>query len=107
MAASTTVKAFRAGHTLVACAAVTTLVFVGLAFSDQWLEAGMCPTLLGVMVATWTVVTVTLRQRLVPNAMLGRVASAFRLPGYPASPSPSLALRPLGRRSTTLASKAR
>lgn len=81
MAASTTVKAFHAGHTLVACAAVTTLVFVGLAFSDQWLEAGMCLTLLGVMVATWTVVTVTLRQRLVPNAMLGRVASAFRVSG--------------------------
>ena len=41
----------------------------------------MCLTLLGVMVATWTVVTVTLRQRLVPNAMLGRVASAFRVSG--------------------------
>ena len=81
MTAGRTVKAFRAGRTLVVCASTTTLVFVGLAFSTQLLEAGLCMVLLGVVVATWTVVTVTLRQRLVPNNMLGRVASAFRVSG--------------------------
>ena len=78
MTAGRTVRAFRAGRTLVVCAGTTTLVFVGLAFSSQVLEAALCMVLLGVVVATWTVVTVTLRQRLVPNSMLGRVASAFR-----------------------------
>ncbi len=81
MTAGRTVRAFRAGRTLVVCAGTTTLVFVGLAFSSQVLEAALCMILLGVVVATWTVVTVTLRQRLVPNSMLGRVASAFRVSG--------------------------
>ena len=61
----------RAGRTLVLCASTTTLVFLGLAFSTQLLGAGLCMVLLGVIVATWTVVTVTLHQRLVPNNMLG------------------------------------
>ena len=81
MTAGSTVRAFRAGRTLVVCAGTTTLVFVGLAFSSQLLEAALCMVLLGVVVATWTVVTVTLRQRLVPNGILGRVASAFRVSG--------------------------
>ena len=81
MSAGRTVRAFRVGRTLVVCAGTTTLVFVGLAFSSRLLEAALCMVLLGVVVATWTVVTVTVRQRLVPNNMLGRVASAFRVSG--------------------------
>ena len=81
MIAGKVVRSVRAGRTLVGCAGTTTLVFFGLAFSSRLLEAALCLVLLGVVVATWTVVTVTLRQRLVPNSMLGRVASAFRVSG--------------------------
>jgi MFS family permease len=41
--------------------------------------AGAIMALFGVHAAIWSVVTVTLRQRLVPNELLGRVSSAYAL----------------------------
>lgn len=36
----------------------------------------------GFVVTMWNIVTVTLRQRIVPNDMLGRVNSAYRMIGW-------------------------
>ena len=46
--------------------------------TDGWLVAG-ANALAGFGVAVWNVVTVSLRQRLTPDALLGRVNSAYRL----------------------------
>jgi MFS family permease len=50
-----------------------------LALTHSPVVAGVIMSAFGVHAAIWSVVTVTLRQRLVPDALLGRVSSAYAL----------------------------
>ncbi|MDX6206168.1 MAG: hypothetical protein QOF39_2225 [Frankiales bacterium] len=58
---------------------VETSTHLVLALTRSPLVAGAIMALFGVHAAIWSVVTVTLRQRLVPNELLGRVSSAYAL----------------------------
>lgn len=58
---------------------IETATHLVLALTRSPLVAGVIMTLFGVHAAIWGVVTVTLRQRLVPNELLGRASSAYAL----------------------------
>ncbi len=58
---------------------VETATHLVLALTHSPLVAGLIMTAFGVHAAIWSVVTVTLRQRLVPDELLGRVSSAYAL----------------------------
>jgi hypothetical protein len=45
----------------------------------------------GFVATMWNIVTVTLRQRIVPNDMLGRVNSAYRMIGWGLMPAGAVA----------------
>lgn len=76
---------------LVVALAVNAVAFVFLGLSaDVWTLAGLL-ALSGLVTAIWTVVTVTLRQELVPLGLLGRVNSVYRLVGWGLIPLGALA----------------
>ncbi len=64
----------------VAIAATTEVVVVGLVFG-----------VFGLVVVLWNVITVSLRQAIIPDALLGRVNSVYRFLGWGAMPLGSLA----------------
>jgi len=64
----------------VAIAATTEVVVVGLVFG-----------VFGLVVVLWNVITVSLRQAVIPDALLGRVNSVYRFLGWGAMPLGSLA----------------
>lgn len=76
---------------LIAALAINAVAFVLLGFSPT---AGALAGLLavsGLVTAIWSVVTVTLRQEIVPRALLGRVNSVYRLLGWGLIPVGALA----------------
>jgi MFS family permease len=58
---------------------IETLTHLVLALTRSPLVAGSIMALFGVHAAIWSVVTVTLRQRLVPDELLGRASSGYAL----------------------------
>lgn len=58
--------------------------------TDPWL-VGAAFLVGGVTIALWNVITVSLRQRIVPDALLGRVTSGYRLVAWGARPVGALA----------------
>ncbi|WP_285101979.1 MFS transporter [Promicromonospora sp. MEB111] len=76
---------------LIVALAVNAVVFVLLGLSpDAWILAALL-ALSGLATAVWSVLTVTLRQELVPLALLGRVNSVYRLLGWGLIPLGALA----------------
>ncbi|MFI8528314.1 MFS transporter [Promicromonospora sukumoe] len=76
---------------LVVALAVNAAAFVLLGLApDVWTLAGLL-ALSGLATAIWNVVTVTLRQELVPHSLLGRVNSVYRLVGWGLIPLGALA----------------
>ena len=63
---------------LAGCALVSTGVFCGLAATTDAVAAALLLGCLGAAVAVWNITSVTIRQRIVPNHLLGRVSSAYR-----------------------------
>jgi MFS family permease len=58
------------------------VVFAGLGLAPDAVVAGACFALNGYFVTMWNVVTVSLRQRIVPGELLGRVNSVYRMIGW-------------------------
>jgi MFS family permease len=69
----------------------TAVVFAGLGLAPDFLVAGACFALNGYFVTMWNVVTVSLRQQIVPGELLGRVNSAYRMIGWGLMPVGALA----------------
>jgi MFS family permease len=71
---------------LVACLVVegVTAIVTGLA-STAWV-VGAVSVVSGVFVVSWNVITVSLRQRVIPDHLLGRVNSVYRFVGWGAIP---------------------
>lgn len=85
------VRAFGRIPVLVVALAVNAVAFVLLGFSpDVWTLAAFL-ALSGLATAVWSVVTVALRQEMVPHALLGRVNSVYRLLGWGLLPLGALA----------------
>lgn len=64
--------------TLLSAALVSGVAYVIMAAAHTWLLAGAAFVLVGFAVAAGSVVAVSMRQQLTPNAVMGRVGSAWR-----------------------------
>jgi MFS family permease len=71
---------------LVACLVVDGVVTIAIGFcSSAWLVAALS-VLSGVFIVTWNVITVSLRQRIIPDHLFGRVNSVYRFIGWGSIP---------------------
>jgi MFS family permease len=62
--------------------AALSAVYVGIGLAPNALVMAALEVCNGFVVTMWNIVTVTLRQQIVPNDMLGRVNSAYRMAGW-------------------------
>jgi len=70
---------------------VVTVAMAGLAVTRSPLVAGALLAVNGIAVLVWNVVTVSLRQAIIPDHLLGRVGSAYLFVGLGAQPVGALA----------------
>jgi len=70
--------------------ALVTLATAGLAATGSPLVAGALLVVNGIAVLVWNVVTVSLRQAIIPDRLLGRVGSAYLFIGLGAQPAGAL-----------------
>jgi MFS family permease len=75
---------------LIAMGAVS-VAYVGIGLAPGALVLAALEVANGFAVTMWNIVTVTLRQRVVPNEMLGRVNSAYRMIGWGLRPAGAVA----------------
>jgi MFS family permease len=75
---------------LIISGAMEAAVFVGIGLAPSAAVAAVLLAVRGFDVAMWNVVTVSLRQRIVPSALLGRVNSAYRMLGWGLMPAGAL-----------------
>jgi MFS family permease len=66
-------------------------IFVGLGLAPDFAVAAAAMTCTGFFVTMWNIVTVSLRQTIVPAELLGRVNSAYRMIGWGPLPLGALA----------------
>jgi MFS family permease len=71
--------------------AATALVFVGIGLAPDAVVAGLLMAGNGFFTAMWNIVTVSLRQQIVPGELLGRVNSVYRMLGWGLMPAGALA----------------
>jgi predicted MFS family arabinose efflux permease len=76
---------------LITGGAIDAAVFVGIGLAPIPAVAAVMLATQGFSVAVWNVVTVSLRQRIVPSALLGRVNSVYRMLGWGLMPIGALA----------------
>ena len=76
---------------LIMAMAGTALMFVGIGLAPDAVVAGLLMAGNGFFATMWNVVTVSLRQRIVPGDLLGRVNSVYRLLGWGLMPAGALA----------------
>ena len=76
---------------LITGAAINAAVFVGIGLAPDPAVAAVMLAGQGFAVAMWNVVTVSLRQQVVPAGLLGRVNSAYRMLGWGLMPVGALA----------------
>ncbi len=67
---------------LVIAMGAVSVIYVGIGLAPNAPVLAALEVCNGFMVTMWNIVTVTLRQRIVPNDMLGRVNSAYRMIGW-------------------------
>ncbi|WBQ04189.1 MFS transporter [Kribbella sp. CA-293567] len=65
---------------------VSGLMIIVFGFATNLVVVAIAVIVLGLAGTWWNVVTITLRQRLVPPALLGRVTSVYRMVGFCAAP---------------------
>ena len=67
---------------LLAALAANVILFVGIGLSPDAVVLGGLLALNGFVTVLWNIVTVSLRQEIVPTELLGRVNSVYRLLGW-------------------------
>jgi MFS family permease len=75
------VESIGTGRTTFCVIVLGVISFVGLALTSEPVIAGFMLALLAFQGISWNVATISLRQRLIPDRLLGRVGSAFRMIG--------------------------
>jgi len=75
---------------IIACGA-NAVIYVGIGLAPSAWSAGILLAANGFAVTMWNVVTITMRQRVVPDDMLGRVNSAYKMLGWGLIPLGALA----------------
>ncbi|MET8337481.1 MFS transporter [Streptosporangium canum] len=83
----------RAGalRALLTALATNVVVFVGIGLSPNAIVLGALLAVNGFVITLWTVVTVSLRQQVVPSEMLGRVNGVYKMLGWGLIPLGALA----------------
>jgi MFS family permease len=76
---------------LIAGGAINAAVFVGIGLAPDPAVAAVMLAGQGFSVSMWNVVTISLRQRIVPAPLLGRVNSVYRMLGWGLMPAGALA----------------
>jgi MFS family permease len=76
---------------LIVSGAMEAVLFVGIGLAPSAAVAAVLLAVRGFDVTMWNVVTVSLRQRIVPSALLGRVNSVYRMIGWGLMPIGALA----------------
>lgn len=76
--------------TLLTALTVNVLAFVGVGLSPNAIALGAFLAVNGFATTLWNIVTVSLRQEIVPSALLGRVTSVYKLLGWGLIPLGSL-----------------
>ncbi len=76
---------------LFACVFVTAVGFAVPAFTTNVFIIGGSFAMTGLVIVVWNVITVSLRQRIVPDHLLGRLNSAYRLLAWGTQPIGALA----------------
>jgi MFS family permease len=76
---------------LIMASAANAAIYVGIGLAPSAFVAGALLACNGFTVTMWNVVTVSLRQRIVPDELLGRVNSAYRMIGWGLIPLGALA----------------
>ena len=87
----------RPGRVLPPAVGVLAAALIAVAAVPHALVIGSAFALMGLSGGTWNVVTVALRQRSIPNELLGRVNSVYRLVAYGTMPLGALAGGALAR----------
>ncbi|MFI6798222.1 MFS transporter [Streptosporangium canum] len=77
--------------TLLTALAVNVVIFVGIGLSPNAIVLGALLAVNGFVITLWNIVTVSLRQQIVPSKMLGRVNSVYRMLGWGLIPLGALA----------------
>ena len=85
------VRRFSSAHTLIAAAIVSGVGYLLMASARSWVLAGPAFALVGLAVGTGSVVAISLRQRLTPDDLMGRVGGAWRGIVWGAAPVGALA----------------
>jgi MFS family permease len=67
---------------LIMAMAAFAVVYAGIGLSPDFAVAAAMMTFEGFFVTMWNIVTVTMRQRIVPPELLGRVNSVYRMLGW-------------------------
>jgi MFS family permease len=76
---------------LLAVLAANVFIFVAIGFSPNAVVLGVLLGLNGFVTTMWSIVTLSMRQRVVPSDLLGRVNSAYRMLGWGLMPLGALA----------------
>ncbi|MDT7802994.1 MAG: hypothetical protein QOI78_6427, partial [Actinomycetota bacterium] len=76
---------------IVTALTVNVVAFAGVGLSPDLVVLGGCLAVNGFATTLWNIVTVGLRQQLVPSGLLGRVSSVYRLLGWGLIPLGTLA----------------
>jgi MFS family permease len=76
---------------LLTALAVNVVIFVGIGLSPNAIVLGALLAVNGFVITLWNIVTVSLRQQIVPPAMLGRVNSVYKMLGWGLIPLGALA----------------
>lgn len=77
--------------TLLTALATNVVVFVGIGLSPNAIVLGALLAVNGFVITLWTIVTVSLRQQVVPSEMLGRVNGVYKMLGWGLIPLGALA----------------
>jgi MFS family permease len=85
MAASRLSKA-GAGTTLIAMVTLGALSSLGIGLTSSAIVVGLMSAIFGFTSVVWNVITVSLRQAIIPDRLLGRVNSVYRLLGWGSMP---------------------
>lgn len=76
---------------LLTALATNVVVFVGIGLSPNAIVLGALLAVNGFVITLWNIVTVSLRQQIVPSEMLGRVNSVYKMLGWGLIPLGALA----------------
>ncbi|MFD1938471.1 MFS transporter [Nonomuraea mangrovi] len=85
------VRRFGAQAALLAALAANAVVFAGIGLSPNAIMLGLLLAAGGFVTTLWNIVTVTLRQQIVPSPLLGRVNSVYKTVGWGLMPLGALA----------------